>query len=298
MSCDLLPDRPLAGRRIVVTRPREQAPALVERLEAAGASVLTTPTIAIEPPDSWDPLDRALERLPEYHWVVFTSVNGVAMVLHRLAERGRAATAVTRTRVAAIGPATAEALRAWGVVPEVVPEEYVAEGLAARLRDRIHPGDRVLLPRAAETRDVLVRELEAMGARIDEVAAYRTRPVAAAGHELRAALGDGQVDMMTFASSSAVRHFSALFAPADLAALMMGVAVACIGPVTAQTAIQLGLVVRVVPDEYTIPALARAIVRYYEAAPPPAGGEASTAAPGPRHGAGAPGTAGTPGRRR
>ena len=150
--------------------------------------MLTVPTIAIEAPESWDPLDRALDRVADYRWLVFTSANGVAMVRQRLAGRGVAGPGPARLRVAAIGPATAAALRDWGVHPDVVPEEYVAEGLAARLRELIRPGDRVLLPRAAETRDVLVRELEAMGAHVDEVAAYRTRPAAAEAGELRAAL--------------------------------------------------------------------------------------------------------------
>lgn len=287
--------RPLTGQRIVVTRPRAQAPALVDRLEAAGASVLTVPTIAIEPPDSWDPLDRALERLREYRWVVFTSVNGVAAVRRRLAEGGRTAAEMKRHRVAAIGPATAQALRGWGVTPELVPEEYVAEGLAARLRDLVHPGDRVLLPRAAQARDVLVRELETMGARVDEVAAYRTGPAAA--EELRGALRAGQVDMVTFTSSSTVEHFAALFAPGDLAPLMKDVAVACIGPVTAETAARMGLVARVIPQEYTIPALAAAIVRHYRAAPPPlVGGQGSRSASRVNHGHAGPGGAG-PARR-
>jgi uroporphyrinogen III methyltransferase / synthase len=258
--------RPLAGRRIAVTRPRAQAPPLLERLEAAGASVLAVPTIAIEPPESWAPLDAALEQLADYRWAVFTSANGVAMVRRRVTERGAAAfPAPAGLRIAAIGPATAEALRAWGLGADLVPEEYVAEGLAARLRELIGPGDRVLLPRAAETRDVLVRELEAVGARVDEVAAYRTRPAAEAG-ELRAALAAGRVDMVTFTSSSTVRHFAALFAPGELRALMAGVEIACIGPVTAATATDLGLRPHIVADEYTIPALAGAIVRHYRVA--------------------------------
>jgi len=264
MSAATIPARPLEGRCIVVTRPRAQAPALAERLAGAGASVLTVPTIAIEAPESWGPLDRALDALADYHWLIFTSANGVATVRQRLAGRPGGLAGPAHLRVAAIGPATAAALRDWNVDPDVVPGEYVAEGLAAHLRALIRPGDRVLLPRAAETRDVLVRELEAMGARVDEVVAYRTRPAAAEAGELRAVLRARAVDMVTFTSSSTVRHFAALFARGELAALMAGVAVACIGPVTAETASGLGLRPDVVADEYTIPALARAIVRHYE----------------------------------
>jgi uroporphyrinogen III methyltransferase / synthase len=264
MSAPTMSARPLTGRCIVVTRPRAQAPALVERLAAAGAAVLAVPTIAIEAPESWRLLDEALGRLRDYCWLVFTSANGVAMVRQRLAGRSGAAAVLGGVKVAAIGPATAAALRGWGVDPDVVPEEYVAEGLAARMRQLIRPGDRILLPRAAETRDVLVRELERAGARVDEVAAYRTRPAAAEAAELRRALRARAVDMVTFTSSSTVRHFAALFAPGELAALMTNVDVACIGPVTAETAAGLGLRPHVIADEYTIPALACAIVRHYE----------------------------------
>jgi uroporphyrinogen III methyltransferase / synthase len=276
------PARPLIGRCIAVTRPQAQASALAERLSAAGASVLTVPTISIEPPDSWDPLDRALDRLAAYHWLIFTSANGVTMVRQRLMERAVAAPDAASLRVAAIGPATAAALRDWGLDPDLVPAEYVAEGLATRLRERIRPGERVLLPRAAETRDVLVRALEAMGARVDEVSAYRTRPAEVEADALRGALQERAVDMVTFTSSSTVRHFAGLFAPGELAILMAGVDVACIGPVTAETATGLGLRPHVVADEYTIPGLARAIVRHYEGDAGPAGSSPGADRAGPR----------------
>lgn len=256
--------RPLAGKVVVVTRPRAQAQAFADLLEAAGARVLLAPTIAIEPPASWEPLDRALARLEDYRWAVFTSVNGVEMTRRRLEAAGRGADALRVLRLAAIGPATAESLRALGLDAEVVPDEYVAEALGDRLQALVGGGDRILLARAAETRDVLVRLLEAAGATVDEVPAYRTRPERAedAG-ELRQALRDGTVDVVTFTSSSTVRHFADLFRDEDLAGLLRGVVVACIGPVTRATAQGLGLETRIVPTEYTIPALARAIADHY-----------------------------------
>jgi len=255
--------KPLAGRVVVVTRPRAQAEAFAHLLEAAGARVLLAPTIAIEPPASWEPLDRALDRLGDYEWAVFTSVNGVEMTRRRLEHRGGSVEALRGRRLAAIGPATAEALRRVGLEPELVPEEYVAEGLAERLRAVIRPGARVLLARAAETRDLLVRELEAAGARVDEVAAYRTRPAEANVEELRRALAEGRVDVVTFTSSSTVRHFAALFDRGELARRLAGVTVACIGPVTRDTAREVGLETRIVPREYTIPALAKAIADHF-----------------------------------
>ncbi|HEV2053726.1 MAG TPA: uroporphyrinogen-III synthase [Methylomirabilota bacterium] len=259
--------RPLRGRVVVVTRPRAQAQAFAGLLEAAGARVLLVPTIAIEPPASWEPLDRALERLDDYRWAVFTSVNGVEMTRRRLEEKGRGADALRGRRLAAIGPATAEALHVMGLEAEVVPEEYVAEALAERLRALIRPGERVLLARAAEARDVLVTLLEAAGARVDEVPAYRTRPAAEDAGELRVALGEGRVDVVTFTSSSTVRHFAELFPGESLPGLLRGVAVACIGPVTRATALVLGLETRIVPREYTIPALAQAITDHYASGP-------------------------------
>jgi uroporphyrinogen III methyltransferase/synthase len=256
--------RPLAGRVILVTRAQEQAGRVGVLLVRGGGRVLVGPTIVIEPPSSWAPLDEALARASAYQWAVFTSVNGVEMVRRRLDAAGHGRRALASCRVAAIGPATARALRAWGLAPEVVPDEYVAEGLAARLRALVKPGDRVLLPRAAETRELLVRELEAMGAVVDEVAAYRTRPAAERAPGLRDALGGGEVDVATFTSPSTVRNFAALVGRDELVPLMSRVVVACIGPITRATADALGLGTRIMPAEYTIPGLARAIAAYFE----------------------------------
>lgn len=256
--------KPLSGRVILVTRAREQAATFAALLEAAGARVMLVPTIAIEPPASWAALDAALSA--EHEWVVFTSANGVAMVRRRIELTGRGRALLERSRLAAIGPATEAALRDWGLTPAVVPEEYVAEGLLERLRPLVAPGDRVLLPRAAETRDVLVRGLTAHGARVTEVAVYRTRAATEHAAALREALREGRVDVVTFTSSSTVRSFCALFDPAELPRLLHGVTVACIGPVTRATAQRHGLTTRIVPGDYTIPALARAIVTHFEPA--------------------------------
>jgi uroporphyrinogen III methyltransferase/synthase len=255
--------RTLAGRRILVTRAAAQAGAFAQRLRDQGADVLVAPTIAIVPPESWAPLDAALARRSEFHWLVFTSVNGVAMVGSRLADHGLPWSALTGPRVAAIGPATAGALAARGLRAELVPDEYRAEALAARLRTRVRPGEEVLLPRAAETRDVLVVELERLGARVTEVPAYRTRPEPAAVERVRAALQRGQVDVVTFTSSSTARNFATLFSDEERTRLLRGVTIASIGPITAETAAGFGVPTHIMPDEYTIPALVRAIVGYF-----------------------------------
>jgi len=264
-------ERPLEGRTIVITRARAQAQRFAQLLEAAGARVLQAPTIVIEPPASWELLDTALGELESFTWVVFTSVNGVAMVDRRLSARGLAWTAISRKRVAAIGPATAEALAEHGVRVELVPTEYRAEGLVEALRRVLGPGDRVLLPRAKETRDVLVVELRRLGVAVTEVPAYQTRRIEDGVVRLREVLASGSVDAVTFTSSSTARNFAEQFSDDERSAWRGRIAVASIGPITAATAAEYGLSTDVMPSEYTIPALARALADYFARPPRGAG---------------------------
>jgi uroporphyrinogen III methyltransferase / synthase len=257
--------RPLAGRTIVVTRAADQAGSFAALLEDAGARVVQAPTIVIEPPATWGPLDAALTDLDRFTWVIFTSVNGVSMVDGRLRAVGLAWSALDTARVAAIGPATASALAAHGVRAEIVPGEYRAEGLVERLRGIVGSRDRVLLPRAAQTRDVLVSELRGLGAEVTEVAAYETRAVADATVPVRTALARREIDAVTFTSSSTARNFARLFTDDERRAWFSGVTVASIGPITAATAAEYGLSTAVMPAEYTIPALARAIAEHFAA---------------------------------
>lgn len=260
-------ERPLEGRTIVVTRARAQAQRFVQLLEAAGARVLQAPTIVIEPPASWEPLDTALGALESFTWVIFTSVNGVAMVDRRLGARGLPWAAIARKRVAAIGPATGDALAEHGVRVEVIPTEYRAEALVERLRRVVGPGDQVLLPRAKETRDVLVVELRRLGAAVTEVPAYQTRRIEDGVGRLREALASGAVDAVTFTSSSTARNFAEQFSESERRSWRGRVAVASIGPITAATAAEYGLTTDVMPGEYTIPALARALADYFSRTP-------------------------------
>jgi uroporphyrinogen III methyltransferase / synthase len=264
-------ERPLEGRTIVITRARAQAQRFAQILEAAGARVLQAPTIVIEPPASWELLDAALGALDSFTWVVFTSVNGVAMVDRRLTARGLTWAAIGRKRVAAIGPATAEALAEHGVRVELVPTEYRAEGLVEGLRRVVGPDDRVLLPRAKETRDVLVVELRRLGVAVTEVPAYQTRRIEDGVARLREALASGSVDAVTFTSSSTARNFAEQFSDDERSAWRGRIAVASIGPITAATAAEYGLATDVMPSEYTIPALARALADYFSRAPKGAG---------------------------
>src|SRR5579875_1886618 len=278
---------PLAGKRVLVTRTRDQAGALSERLRALGAHPVEFPTIRIVPPQDWSALDAALRRLyaagtPEaerYDWLVLTSANGVHICMQRLNSLGCDPRALRPVRVAAIGPATAAALEHYGVSADLVPEEYIAEGIAAALieheRQRGSPiaGQRILLARAAEARKVLVDLLRQAGALVDEVAAYSTLPAASddeQGRELLRLLQCRQLDILTFTSSSTVRNFVAWLrssqqgSGADLMAALSSIAIACIGPVTARTARELGLAVTIEAREFTIDGLVQAIVQAYE----------------------------------
>ncbi len=254
---------PLGGRTIVVTRAAAQAPAFVELLEQEGARVLRAPTIAIEPPASWTPLDDALSKVERYAWIVFTSVNGVAMVDRRLRERNASWSVLAAKRIAAIGPATAAALATHGLRADVVPAEFRAEALVDGLRSVVSRDDVVLLPRAAQTRDVLVTELTRLVREVHEVPAYATRRVDADAESVRAALAAGAVDAVTFTSSSTARNFAELFSDEERRTWLARVVIASIGPITAGTAAEYGLTTHVMPREYTIVALTRALVDHF-----------------------------------
>lgn len=236
---------PLSGRRIVITRPQADAERLAARLRALGAEPIVAPAIEIEftdPPE----LDAALARLHEYHWIVFTSRNGVDAVLRRPSGRAlKPGTPHPTPRIAAIGPATAGALRRHGVEPDLVPDRYVAEAVLEALGDV--KGLKVLLPRADIARKALPEGLSARGAEVHEIAAYRT-----GGAAPQASLGP--VDAVTFTSSSTVRGFL------ENGPVPEGAKVICIGPITAATAQEYGLEVTAVADEYTEDGLVAALV--------------------------------------
>jgi uroporphyrinogen III methyltransferase / synthase len=253
---------PLFGRRIVVTRARAQAGAFVRALETLGAEVIEFPTIEIAPPESYRALDEAIEKIDSYDWIIFTSVNGVDFFSTRLDRLGRALDG--DIRAAAIGPETAKAAESLGLAPEVVPEEYRAEGILGKLRPENMRGQKVLVPRAAEARDVLIRTLREWGATVDVVEAYRTVAPSVDTAPLRTLLRRGEVDMVTFTSSSTVKNFHAVFAGDDLKQLLADTAVACIGPITQETAEKIGIEAAVVAQEYTIAGLTEAIVEYYK----------------------------------
>lgn len=248
----------LAGRRVVVTRSREQAGTLVSLLEAAGAEALVFPSIELVDPPDTGPLDEAIRDLDVYAWVVFTSANTVARFFARLALGDRDARHLHGLRVAAVGPATSAALRTHGITPDLVPDEYVGEGVLEALCARgVGPGTRVLLPRALEAREVLPDGLRERGARVDVVPVYQT--VTGPGDpSVLVRLRAGEADAVTFTSPSTVQGFLRLAEGVDVTRLV----IAAIGPVAARAARGAGLRVDVEPAEYTAPALVAALDAY------------------------------------
>jgi uroporphyrinogen III methyltransferase/synthase len=253
---------PLFGTRILITRTREQSSALADRLEAAGAEVVELPTIAVVPPESWAPLDAAIAGLAAYAWLIFTSANGVEAFQARLRAAGKDARSLAGTRVCAIGPATAAALEGLGIRADVVPATFTAEGIVEAMGGQAR-GQRVLLVRAAQAREVVPEELTRRGARVDVAPAYQTRPGAVDPEPVRAMLREGQVHAVTFTSSSTVVNFLGLLGP-ESPDLLGKVCVACIGPVTAETARRHGIAPAIVADRHTIPALTEALVRHFK----------------------------------
>lgn len=261
--------QPLRNRTIVITRARAQAAPFAEALEAYGARVIHCPTIEIVEPESFAPLDEAIQNLYGYDWLIFTSVNGVDYFLRHFHELGHEVSELDELRVCAIGDATAERLREASIHVDVLPEEFKAEGVFAALEKFIggaggFQGLNFLIPRAAQARDYLPRALETAGARVDVVPVYRTvAPRDTEKRRVEALLAGGAVDCVTFTSSSTVRNFAELFGTTDLSALLAGVHVACIGDITASTAAEYNLRTDIQPEEFTTPALARSIAQFY-----------------------------------
>ncbi|MEW5949969.1 MAG: uroporphyrinogen-III C-methyltransferase [Thermodesulfobacteriota bacterium] len=257
-------NKPLFGRSIVVTRTREQASDLVRRLEELGAACEEFPTIRIVPPDSWEPLDKAIKDIKEFDWVIFTSVNGVKNFLLRLKAVGGDLRSLSACKVAAIGPKTAEMLEDLYLKLDFVPSEYRAEGIIEGLKALGIAGKKALIPRAEVAREILPEKLAEAGAKVKVVPAYKTvKPEAEEAEALVKLLEGREIDMVTFTSSSTVSNFVEMLGRDRVAFLLKGVDIACIGPVTAETAQKFGIQTQVMPQEYTIDSMVQSIEAFY-----------------------------------
>ena len=258
-------ERPLLGKKIVVTRARAQASDFLAGLNELGAECIEFPTIEIIPPSTWMDMDQSILSLDLYQWLLFTSVNGVKSFFERLEALGKDVRELSGIKIGAIGPKTAQAVLDKGIRPDLVPDEYRAEAVVEAFKKHALEGIRILLPRAAEAREVLPEQLTKMGAVVDVVDAYRTVRPDGEKNDLVEMFEKGEIDMVTFTSSSTVKNFMEMFEDHGelLKKWMNGVAVACIGPITAKTAEETGLSVSLVPSEYTIEALTGEIVTFF-----------------------------------
>jgi uroporphyrinogen III methyltransferase/synthase len=248
----------LAGVRILVTRSETENQVFSGKLSDLGAVTVELPTIAILPPEDTTPLDRSIEMLSKYDWVIFTSRHGVRFFAERMAAIGESADRLREVKVAAVGPATATALERFGKKPDYMPEEFLSERIIYGLGEL--KGKRFLLPRADIASKILPELLRKKGASVDEVMAYRTVvPEDLSLDRLLSILEQG-VDVVTFTSPSTVRNLAHIANANPLGALLKGVKVACIGPVTADAARALGVHVDIVASNHTIDDLVEAIV--------------------------------------
>lgn len=253
-------NRPLFGKRILVTRARAQQSALVERLEGLGAWVMESPMIVIKPIRNWEKVDKILFSLEEYQWLIFTSVNGVSIFMERLLSIGQDVRSLKDLNIVAIGPKTKEALENLALKVHYMPEKYVAEALSEELADLIKQGEKVLLPKGDLAREVIPKAIRELGGFVEEIIIYQTVKNQDKDEVLLKALKAKEIDMITFTSSSTVQNFMELIPTAEKDELLKGISVASIGPITTNTAQELGLTVQITAETYTVEGLVKAIL--------------------------------------
>ena len=262
--------RPLFGKRVLVTRPREQAAELCERLEMMGAEAIEAPMIRVVPPEDFAPLDAACARVGTFDWIIFPSANAVEAFMRRLMAGPRDLRSLGVVKLCTVGPATGERLARFGLKVDLLPAEYRAEGVLRALSEVVGDvrGLKILLPHADIGREIVAEELRKQGAEVTDVVAYRTIAVEAEREgdepDVYRMLLDHRIDVVTFTSASAVNGFVRLLGREPAADLLSGTVVASIGPVTAEAAAQFHIKTTIIPASYTIPALVDAIVEYFQ----------------------------------
>jgi uroporphyrinogen III methyltransferase/synthase len=254
--------QPLFGKGVVMTRPERQADDLARLLRAQGAKPIAFPTISINPPADWNELDAALDQLESFHWLIFTSANGVHFFFERLYQKGRDVRDLKGIHICCIGPATARQLDDRGIRVDLVPDEYIAEGILKSFATMDLQGRKILIPRAARARDILPETLKKQGAEVTVATTYRTVNSGRKKEELTAWIDAGDVDVITFTSSSTVTNFVEIMGQ-DYK-LPSHIKIACIGPVSASTAQKAGFTIDMMQEEYTMEGLVRSLVNYYQ----------------------------------
>jgi len=255
--------RPLFGKGILVTRSEDQAGEFSRLLAEKGASVFECPTISLVPPESHVELDRAIEGLSSFDWLVFTSANAVAFFFSRLATKNLDARALGGCRVCAVGPKTAASLLPYGIRPDLVPADYKAEGVVAEFGRMEMKGKKILFPKADKARDLIPAALGEMGAAVTAPVAYRNIIPDGIPEKTLQALEEQRIHCVTFTSSSTAENLSAILGENRMLRLLEGVTVAAIGPVTAKTCRELGLKVHIEPQKYTLENMTEAISDFF-----------------------------------
>ncbi|UMZ73205.1 uroporphyrinogen-III C-methyltransferase [Natranaerofaba carboxydovora] len=257
-------NKPLINKRIVVTRARSQASDLSNNIKELGGEPVEFPAIKIVPPESYEMLDFSISKIAYYDWLIFTSINGVEKFFERFFYHGRDIRELCGIKICAIGPKTREGLEKRGLSVEVMPTEYKAEAVLEQLKTKVNSNEKVLIPRAQVAREILPQTLKKMGLEVDVAPTYMTVREKEKAPMLKKALENGEVDAITFTSSSTVENFVEMIDVDNLAKLLENVFIACIGPITAKTCERLGVKVDSVAKEYTIPGLVETLLEDLE----------------------------------
>lgn len=255
-------ERPLAGKRILVTRAHEQAPAFSREIIARGAIPVEVPLLGVQQPGEQAGLQQALQRLQAFRWILFTSANGVRFFFQALREQQR--TFPEDVKVAVVGSKTFEALKGYHIHADVVPDEFVAEKLLETLKPKVNAGDKILMPRGALARKMLAKELTALGAEVSDVVVYETVMNEQSQQTLKDVLSKRNVHAITFTSSSTVQFFIALLEGVDWHLLIENVKIACIGPITAETSKKCGIKPDIIAEEYSTSGLLEALEQFFK----------------------------------
>jgi uroporphyrinogen-III synthase len=253
-------DRPLSGKTVLVTRGKEQAREFSELLAQTGALPLEIPLISFSLPSNIEPIKQVLKEVNRYDWIIFTSKNGVDFFFQLMDE---AALREAAFKIAVVGQKTAQALKKRGLQPDIVPKEFVAEGLIETLKPLIKPDERVLLVKGNLARPVLKSALEQLGANLDEVIVYETKLNESGKSQIINLLIKQNIDVITFTSPSTVNSFMKMMEGIEWQPLLQRCAVACIGPITKQAAEEAGMTVHICPENYTIDDMIKAMVVYF-----------------------------------
>ncbi|HXY61460.1 MAG TPA: uroporphyrinogen-III C-methyltransferase [Nitrospirota bacterium] len=256
--------KPFFGKRIIVTRSRDQSSVFAEMLIDRGATTIEFPTIDVVPPGSWDELDSAIQTVESFNWLIFTSSNAVRFFVERLRYLNKDLRILKGVNICTVGPKTSESLESYGLRADLIPAEFKAEGIIHALGSVNLRGQKFLIPRAKVAREILPDKLRELGAEVTVATAYENIKPTTDVARVKRLLEEEKIAAITFTSSSTVHNFVEILGKKEYKALLNGVAVACIGPVTAKTAEEYDLKTTIMPKDYTIPALVNELADFFK----------------------------------